>query len=185
MLKSRSGNYNSVGEEEMAYSSLSPSGKESFYSVSTIREKCDQCDLESRCCEVNCHIFKDKVEMDLDNPCNYCVYESEVCYAANDIQLESNYRQAIREFKVRTRDGKVWSYSDIEQLEDKELKLLLGMRFINMYLRAIGRGDLVFRYRESEGRCQVRFIGSKYSFKGHVTSLEVLEQSWPYAVNKQ
>jgi len=185
MLKSRSGKYNSVGEEEMAYSSLTPSGKESFYSVSTIREKCDQCDLEDRCCEIACEVFEDKVAMDLDSPCSYCVYESEVCYAANDIKLKSNYRLAIREFKVRTRDGIVWSYNDIEELEDKELKLLLGMRFINMYLRAIGRGDLVFGYRESEGRCQVRFIGSKYSFKGHISALAVLDKAWPYTLKQR
>ena len=174
--------YNGINEKELAYSSLTPSGKESFYSVSTIREKCDQCDLESRCCEIGCEVFKDKVEMDLDNPCNYCVYESEVCYAANDIQLESDYRPAIREFKVRTRDGQVWSYDDIDQLQDKQLKLLLAMRFINDYLKAIGRDDLLFKYKQSQGQCEVEFIGSKYSFKGHVTALEVLEEAWPYAL---
>ncbi len=181
MLKSRSGKYNSVGEEEMAYSSLTPSGKESFYSVSTIREKCDQCDLEDRCCEIACEVFEDKVAMDLDSPCSYCVYESEVCYSANDIKLKSDYRLAIRKFKV-TSDGKVWSYSDIEQLEDKELKLLLGMRFINEYLRAIGRDDLLFKYKQSEGKCEVKFMDSRYCFKGHISALEVLEEAWHYAV---
>ena len=168
-----------VSEEEMAYASL-----ESFYSVSTVREKCDQCDLEGRCCEIGCEVFKDKVEMDLDNPCNYCVYESEVCYAADDIQLESDYRPAIREFKV-TSDGKVWSYSDIDQLEDKQLKLLLSMRFINNYFKAIGRFDLLFKYREAEGRCQVRFLGAKYSFKGHLPALVVLEKAWPYTLKQR
>ena len=174
-----------VSEEEMAYASLTPNGKESFYSVSTVREKCDQCDLEGRCCELGCVVLEDKVKMDLDNPCNYCVYESEVCYSADDIKLESDYRPTIREFKVTTKGGQVWFYDDIDKLQDKELKLLLALRFINKYLRVIGRGDLVFRYRETEGRCQVSFVGSKYCFEGDISALKVLEEAWPYTFNKQ
>lgn len=182
MLKSRSGKYNSVGEEEMAYSSLTPSGKESFYSLSTVREKCDQCDLEDRCCEIACEVFEDKTEMNLDSPCSYCVYESEACYAAEDIKLESDYRPAIRDFNVSTKDGQVWSYDDIDELEDKELKLLLGMRFINEYLRAIGRDDLLFKYKQSEGKYHVEFMDSKYCLEGYLSALEVLEEAWLYAV---
>ncbi len=181
MLKSRSGKYNSVNEEQLAYESLSPSGQERFYSTSTIREKCDQCDLEDRCCEVNCPVFEDKINMDLDNPCNYCIYDSEVCYAANEIDLESDYRPSIRDFKIRTNDDKVWSYDEIDQLQDKEMKLLLGLRFINKYFKAIGRGDLLFKYRQSKGIYHVEFIGLKYNLSSHISAFEVLEKAWPYA----
>ena len=182
MLKSRSGNYNSVGEKEMAYSSLSPSGKEAFYSVSTVNEKCEGCYNYTRCCESNCQVFENKVAMGIESPCQFCSYDSPSCYAAKKINDSSDYRPAIREFKVRTRDGQVWSYDDIDQLQDKQLKLLLAMRFINDYLKAIGRDDLLFKYKQSQGQCEVEFIGSKYSFKGHVTALEVLREAWPYAL---
>ena len=181
MLKSRSGKYNSVSEEQISYSSLTPSGKQSFYSVSTVNEKCEGCYNYTRCCESNCEVFEDKVAMEIENPCQFCSYDSPSCYAAKEIYDSSEYRPTIKEFQVKTLDGRVWSYNEIDKLLDAQLKLLIGMRFINKYLRLIGREDLLFKFKQTKGCYQIRFLGAKYSLPCDLSALEVLEEAWAYA----
>jgi len=167
-------------KKEIAYASLTPSGQESFYTLSTVTEKCEGCYNYTRCCESNCEVFEDKVAMEIENPCQFCSYDSPSCYAAKEINDSSEYRPTIKEFQVKTLDGRVWSYNEIDKLLDAQLKLLIGMRFINKYLRLIGREDLLFKFKQTKGCYQIRFLGAKYSFSGNLPALAVLEKAWPY-----
>ena len=171
----KGGRFNEVSQAQLAYGSMAPGSDVRFFSSTTVREKCEACNSEIPCCEVECSIYEDKIEMEMDK-CKHCIFGGAYCYTSEDLTNEINYRKSIREFTISDRQGNEYSYDDIDSMEENEEKLLIAFRFINEFFRYIGREDLIFRYKKSGRDYKVKFAGDDYEIPRDKTVPEILEE---------
>ena len=178
---SKAGKFNEISETKMAYGSMAPDGNVMFYSTTTVREKCCLCDINLPCCEADCSVYENKTNMiEVDDPCQGCEYGGQYCYTSKELDSHSDTRINIRDFTIKDHQGNVLSYDDIENLNDEELKLVLGFRFLNKFYRHIGREDLIFKYKKDRGKYIVLFGSEKYVFNAKTESRKIFETVWRY-----
>ncbi len=178
---SKAGKFNEISDTQMAYGSMAPDGNVMFYSTTTVREKCSLCEIEIPCCEAGCSVYEDKLAMlEADNYCEGCSFGGQYCYTSEELSSHSDTRRHIRDFTIKDHQGNVLSYDDIENLNDEELKLVLGFRFLNKFYRHIGREDLIFKYKKDRGKYIVLFGSEKYVFNAKTESRKIFETVWRY-----
>ena len=179
---SKAGKFNEISETQKAYGSLAPDGNVMFYSTTTIREKCSLCDINLPCCQADCSIYEDKTNMiEVDDPCQSCEYGGQYCYTSKELDSHSDTRTNIRDFSIKDHQGKSWRYDDIDNLEDDELKLVLGFRFLNKFYRHIGKEAMLFKFKKDEGKYIVLFSNNKFEFRSNTDSRKIFETIWSYS----
>lgn len=177
---SKGGRFNEISESQLAYGSMAPNSDVRFFSATTLREKCSICNSEIPCCEFGCSVYKDKVEMQVDE-CQHCIFGGEYCYTSEELTNKADYRKTIREFTVSDRQDIKYTYDDVDSMAESEEKLLLAFRFINEFFRYIGREDLLFRYKKSGRSYRVKFAGNEYEIASNKTVPEILEEVFQQA----
>ena len=173
----KGGKFNKISDSQLAYGSMAPRSDVRFFSSTTLREKCEACNSEIPCCETDCSVYEDKIDMQVDE-CRHCIFGGSYCYTAEELTDEVNYRQSIREFAISDRQNREYTYDDIDNLPPGERKLLLSFRFINKYFRYLGREDLIFQYKKAGSEYRVKFVGSEFEVSRDQTVPEIFEQVW-------
>ena len=171
----KGGKFNKISDSQLAYGSMAPRSDVRFFSSTTIREKCEACNSEIPCCETDCSVYEDKIDMQMDE-CQHCIFGGAYCYTSEELTNEGNYRKSVREFTISDRQNREYTYDDIDNLPSGERKLLLSFRFINEFFRYIGREDLIFRYKKTGGNYKVKFAGDEYEIPRDKTVPEILEE---------
>lgn len=176
---SKGGKFNEISEAQLAYGSMASNSDVRFFSATTVREKCENCPGEIPCCEADCSVYEDKIDMQV-NECRRCIFGGEYCYTAEELTNEADYRKSIKEFTIRDRQGNEYSYEDIDSMEEGEKKLLLAFRFINKFFRYIGRENLIFRYRKNGRKYEVKFADEEYEISRDKTVPEIFDKVFGY-----
>lgn len=144
---------------------------------SQIREKCDQCDVDTPCCEASCGVWEYK-KMEMDSPCRSCKFDGEcigVMDTLEDYITEIKGRVVKEDSDLRIKyKGKKYTLGGVQRMEKSIDKYILYIKLMNEVYRIYGNSDLMFRVSKDSKYTIVKFQGDEYKFPSRMSKREVM-----------
>lgn len=177
-MKSYEDNTGKVGKWSLAEyfaKADSTGGYDTVSLGSQIREKCDQCDIDTPCCEAGCGVWEYKV-IERDNPCQHCKFDGE-CFGVMD-SLEDYITEIDSVVKADTvyaiYEGERYTFGDVSLMDESIKKYILYIKLMNESYRYYGNEDLMFKVSKKADKVVVKFQGKEYYFPGNMSKKEIM-----------
>jgi len=132
---------------------------------SQIREKCDQCDIDTPCCEAGCDVWEYKVA-ERDNPCQHCKFDGECLGVMDSLEDYITEVDDIVEEDI--------TFGEIMNMEESVEKYIAYIKFMNKAYRYYGNYDMQFQVKKKSDKLVVKFKGKEYNFSRNMSKREVM-----------